>query len=160
MDSLAYIIKASRFTGLRSMGSALARTVIRDHMRSIYRNLSSSKHSLVQSTLRLLISIARHSVGTCRDLQETFNFAFKSFPQLLKMRKKTSKSAVGTKDVTMPEDSRTLLIQFIMSFFIRGDASVKKFVLEAKSVVSSIFKDLKSDPFQVILKLYLSASRV
>ncbi|KAI8924368.1 ribosome 60S biogenesis N-terminal-domain-containing protein [Entophlyctis helioformis] len=144
INCVAYTLAASRLVGHRSTGTSLARSVIRNHLKMVYRNLSSGKPILVQSTLRLLVALASHGSSTTRELHESFNFTHKSFPSLLKIRKK------GATGGSLPDDIRTLTIQFMLAFINRGDASIKKTVLETKEFLAGIIKDIKNDPFETI----------
>ena len=76
-DVLGHIIPVLKMTGHRSFGTAVVRSILRNNMKPVYRNLSSGKHTVIQSTLRLLVSMAGHSQSTTRELQETFNFSMK-----------------------------------------------------------------------------------
>jgi hypothetical protein len=57
-------------------------------MKPVYRNLSSRKHALMQSTLRLLVAMVTQSSSTTRELFDTFNFTLKvgNFPCILTIR--------------------------------------------------------------------------
>lgn len=53
----------------------------------LYRNLTSGRHLLIQSTLKLLGSMVMHGSSTTKELQETFNFSLKTLHGFLKIRK-------------------------------------------------------------------------
>lgn len=54
----------------------------------------------------------------------------------------------------MPKlDTRTLYIQFLLAFFIRGDATVKKEVLEMPDLFQAALKDIYNDSFPLIKQI-------
>ncbi|KAJ3040726.1 nucleolar pre-ribosomal-associated protein 1 [Rhizophlyctis rosea] len=146
-DVLAHIIPVLKMTGHRSSGTAIVRNIIRNHMKAIYRNLSSGKYTVIQSTLRLMVSIAGYTQSTTRELQETFNFTMKPLHKLLSVRKRANEEKKSSRPT---EDVRTLYIRFILAFLVRGDTGVKKAVLETKDFVSGIFKGMIEDFYETV----------
>jgi hypothetical protein len=114
-------------------------------MPTIFRNLNSGKHLLIQSTLRLLVAMVMHGHNTTRELLEKFNFSLKAVNSFLSIRKKNIDSGV------MREDIRTLYIRFIFGFIIRGDSFVRKTILETKNLIFSILKEIHLDPLEVLI---------
>ncbi|KAI9093463.1 ribosome 60S biogenesis N-terminal-domain-containing protein [Phlyctochytrium arcticum] len=143
LDILAYVIVLSKRVNQRTVGSEIARKIMRAHMKPVYRGLCSGKPPLTQSTLRLLISIAQFSSSTVKELQETFNFSMKALPKLLNDRRGTSK--LSKPKNPGKEDVRTLYIRFLLSFMQKGNSIVKRFIMEAKDTLGSIFKGLYAD---------------
>lgn len=47
-------------------------------------------------------------------------------------------------------DVRTSYIRFLLAFLKQGDGAVKKFMLEAKDLLSAIFKGMSEDSYEVI----------
>jgi hypothetical protein len=143
LDLLAYSITCSKKIGNRSIGTAGARRCIREYMATLFRNLTSGKHVLIQSTLRLLVALVMHGSNTTRELLDHFNFTLKSLGSFLKIRKKYTHGDAA-------EDIRTLYIRFIFGFIIRGDVSVKQSILETKNIFGPMMKDLKDDPYWTV----------
>jgi Ribosome 60S biogenesis N-terminal len=162
LDVMAFTLTSARMLGYRATGTSMVRRIIRNYMPVIYRNLNSGTHVLIAGTLRLLVAMVMHGQTTTRELEAAFNFSLKPLQSFLRIKKKK----VGTSDDTGKEvsksssedDIRTLYVKFILGFFIRGDASVKKSLLDTKGVVAFILKDLKNDSFEVI-DFVLSALR-
>ncbi|KAJ3057559.1 hypothetical protein HK097_000025 [Rhizophlyctis rosea] len=109
-DVLGHIISALKMAGHRSVGTAIVRSIIRNHMKPIYRNLSSGKHTVIQSTLRLLVSMAGHSQSTTRELQETFNFSMKTVDMIL--------SALQRNVIDDPHLSRAVKVSFFNNYIL------------------------------------------
>ncbi|KAJ3294460.1 hypothetical protein HK104_003568 [Borealophlyctis nickersoniae] len=149
LEVLSRVIPVAKMVGSRSIGTGMVRNVIRNHMKILYRNLSSGKHVVIQSTLRLLVAVTGYGQGTTRELQETFNFTMKALHKLLTIRKKSAAGQEGTKP-RKAEDVRTLYIRFILAFLVRGDVGVKKAVLETKDFVSGIFKGMAEDTYETV----------
>ncbi|KAJ1327196.1 hypothetical protein BSLG_010538 [Batrachochytrium salamandrivorans] len=144
VDCVAYTLSASRLVGHHSVGTNLAKEVIRNHMKDIIHNIGCDKKSLVISSLRLLGSLASHGGSITHDVMNSFNFTLKELPGLLKKRKIRKASGL------MVNDIRTLLIKFILSFVISGDASVKKSLLEIKNLFTSLFAGIRNDSFDTV----------
>ncbi|KAJ3083057.1 nucleolar pre-ribosomal-associated protein 1 [Rhizoclosmatium hyalinum] len=142
METLSLTITCSRLLGARATGTSLAKTIIRTHMKQLYRNLSSKKHALMQVTMRLLAAMVVQSSSCARELFDGFNFTLKALPFLFKVRKVT--------DAGRMEDVRGLYIRFLLGFLMYGDAAVKKGILETKDTVSSIFKGAQEDHYLTI----------
>ncbi|KAJ3296327.1 nucleolar pre-ribosomal-associated protein 1 [Rhizoclosmatium sp. JEL0117] len=142
METLSLTITCSRLLGARATGTSLAKTIIRTHMKQLYRNLSSKKHALMQVTMRLLAAMVVQSSSCARELFDGFNFTLKALPFLFKVRKAT--------DAGRMEDVRGLYIRFLLGFLMYGDAAVKKGILETKDTVSSIFKGAQEDHYLTI----------
>ncbi|KAJ3175652.1 hypothetical protein HK101_010603 [Irineochytrium annulatum] len=158
LDVLANVITVTRFVGgARSIGTGVVRAIIRNHMRPLYRNLSSRKNALIQSTLRLLVAMSTQSSSTTRELQETFNFSMKSLPGLFKIRRKVAPQEENegeepAKPVrrTNRDDVRSLYIRFLLGFLMFGATPVKKAMLEIRDSISGIFKGTWEDSFEMI----------
>ncbi|KAI8902825.1 ribosome 60S biogenesis N-terminal-domain-containing protein [Globomyces pollinis-pini] len=144
LDTISYTIECTRIVGYRTIGTSITQSIIRNHMTTIYRNLSGGKNSLIQSTLRLLSIIVSQNVSITRELLDTFNFGLKNLPTFLRTRKTKVEPGV------IIDDIRTLYIKFALGFLITGDAQVKKTILETKNFIPSIFKDLKNDSYDLI----------
>ncbi|KND03819.1 uncharacterized protein SPPG_01275 [Spizellomyces punctatus DAOM BR117] len=147
LDVIAHMILSSKLIEMWSTGSAASRSIIRDWMKPIYRNLSSGKRPLIQSTLRLLIAVAGFNSATAKELHETFNFTMQALPKLLHTRQKSPREDVKPR---RNEDVRTLYIRFLFAFLEQGDISVKRFMLEAKDILSSVFKGLADDSYETV----------
>ncbi|KAI8916775.1 ribosome 60S biogenesis N-terminal-domain-containing protein [Powellomyces hirtus] len=147
-DVIARIITGAKLVQLFPIGSTIARTVIRDHMVAVYRNLSSGKHITIQSTLRLLVAVAGLRSSTAKELHDIFNFGLKALTKILNTRQK--KSGEETKSSRRTEDIRSLYVKFLLCFLEQGDALVKKVMLETKDLLSSIFKGLADDTYQTV----------
>ena len=127
-------------------------------MVAIYRYLNSNQYVLMQSTLKLLVAIANHSMSTTQELVQNFNFNLKALPSLLLIRKKhktepTVTQSIGDKvrrETNLDRNSiRGLYIQFLMALIQRGDTAVRSSLLQIKKLINLIFKDLKNDSFHV-----------
>ncbi|TPX63386.1 hypothetical protein SpCBS45565_g06637 [Spizellomyces sp. 'palustris'] len=147
LDVIAHLILSSKLIEMWSTGSAASRYIIRDWMKSVYRNLSSGKRPLIQSTLRLLTAVAGFNSATAKELHETFNFTMQALPKLLHTRQKPTREDVKPR---RSEDVRTLYIRFLFAFLEQGDVSIKRFMLEAKDILSSIFKGLADDSYETV----------
>jgi nucleolar pre-ribosomal-associated protein 1 len=132
-------------------------------MSVIYRYLNSGTHVVISCTLRLLVieismqvSMVMHGPTTTKELEQIFNFSLKSVPSFLEIRKR-QKPTLSLNENLEPskcsllrsDDIRTLYIKFLLGFFIRGDASVKKALLDSKCI-SYILKNIRQDSFQLI----------
>ncbi|KAJ3013258.1 UNVERIFIED_CONTAM: nucleolar pre-ribosomal-associated protein 1 [Siphonaria sp. JEL0065] len=141
METLSLIVTCSRLLGSRNVGTSVAKTIIRGHMKQLYRNLSSKKHALMQVTMRLLSAMVVQGSSCARELFVGFNFTLKALPFLFKVKKPSDKGKM--------EDVRGLYIRFLLGFLMYGDANVKKGILETKDTVSSIFKGAHEDHYLV-----------
>ncbi|KAI9288533.1 ribosome 60S biogenesis N-terminal-domain-containing protein [Umbelopsis sp. AD052] len=130
---------------IRSSGVSLIRRILQQQLRYIYRNLTAPRIMLQHSTLRLLISMNSFSASTTRELLDTFNFQLNGFTNFCNYRRKESNNANSWK-----YDLRTSYVEFVLSFFKYGDASVKKDILQVKDLVSPIFKGLERDAYQLM----------
>ncbi len=142
---MAYVLSASRLVGARSVGTSLARCLIRDHLPTIYRYLNHGKQIVIQSALRLLVSLVMHGPSTTRELFDAFNFQLKPLAGFLRIRRKQSEPNGNS-----IQDIRTLYVKFLLGFLIRGDSNVKKSILETKNLLGFIVKDMKNDPFESV----------
>ncbi|KAG0099120.1 hypothetical protein BGZ93_009097 [Podila epicladia] len=130
----------------RAHSMKLSRTILQNHMTVIYRHLSSGRPNTVQATLRLLTAMNHVHQITTRELKDDFNFGLKVLSKLRNQRRKETEG-----DSTINKaDTRTLYIQFLLAFFVRGDATVKKEVLEIPDLVQRTLNDLYLDSFQLI----------
>ncbi|KAJ3412602.1 nucleolar pre-ribosomal-associated protein 1 [Chytridiales sp. JEL 0842] len=154
LDVLAYAITATRLIGSRSVGTAVVRSIMRGNMKPVYRNLSSRKHTLMQSTLRLLVALATQSSSTTKELFDTFNFTLKALPTLLNIRKKAASESAVKSRRPPSEDIRTLYIRFLLAFIMFGDVTVRKAILETKGAVSGIFKGMWEDTYETVEFLF------
>ncbi|RUP46033.1 ribosome 60S biogenesis N-terminal-domain-containing protein [Jimgerdemannia flammicorona] len=145
-DILAKTIQLAHTPSARSVGLSIIRRVLRGHMKIVYRNLSSGRIPLCQSALRLLIAMNSFSQPTTREMIEGFNFQQKAVGKFLVLRKKHSDEGA----LNFKSDIRSLWIRFVLSFFVNGDARIKKDVLDIKKFVSAIFKGLGQDSYELI----------
>ncbi|KAI8617126.1 ribosome 60S biogenesis N-terminal-domain-containing protein [Chytriomyces sp. MP71] len=143
LDTIAYVLLASRLLNARNTGAHLARTIIRNHMKPLYKSLSSKKHALMQSTCRVLSGLVVQSSSCTRELFNTFNFTMKALPTLFRIKRTAT-------DAGRMEDVRGLYIRFLLGFLMYGDTTVKKGILETKDAVSGIFKGSWEDHFLTI----------
>lgn len=151
IDVIAFTITAARLLGFRSIGSQMVRKIMTEYLTQIYRYLNSGSHALIASTLRLLVSMVMHGSTTTKELHANFNFSLKSLSSFLRIRKKSKKSSEkDDSNLSRSEDVRTLYIKFVLGFFIRGDASVKKSLLDIKGLVAFILADIKHDSYELI----------
>lgn len=149
-------------------------------MSTFYRFLNHGKKALIHATLALLATMVLHSPSTATDILAVFNFNLKPLPSFLNMRlrknvKKSPNSSLDidgnpissdavvdptTTSTTTPtllssdeivsKDIRGVYIKFLLAFLQRGDAMVKKTVLETKNLLHLIFKDIKNDSFDTV----------
>ncbi|KAG0343372.1 hypothetical protein BG004_005354, partial [Podila humilis] len=125
----------------------ITRTILQNHMTVIYRHLSSGRPNTVQATLRLLTAMNHVHAITTRELKDEFNFGLKV---LSKLRNQRRKDAEGDATSVNKADTRTLYVQFLLAFFVRGDATVKKEILEIPDLIQRTLNDLYLDSFQLI----------
>ncbi|KAF8934535.1 hypothetical protein BGZ52_004134 [Haplosporangium bisporale] len=130
----------------RAHSMKLTRAILQNHMTVIYRHLSSGKPNTVQATLRLLTAMNHVHQITTRELKDDFNFGLKVLSKLRNQRRKETEGD----SVINKADTRTLYIQFLLAFFVRGDATVKKEVLEIPDLIQRTLNDLYLDSFQLI----------
>ncbi|KAI8602359.1 ribosome 60S biogenesis N-terminal-domain-containing protein, partial [Dissophora ornata] len=124
----------------------LTRSILQNQgrMTVVYKNLSSGRQNTVQATLRLLTAMNHVHHTTTRELKDGFNFSLKILSKLKNQRRKEGDEAANK------ADTRTLYIQFLLSFFVRGDATVKKEVLEMPDLFQAALKDLYNDSLPLI----------
>ncbi|KAF9094869.1 hypothetical protein BGX23_001439 [Mortierella sp. AD031] len=136
----------------RPQAIRLTRSILQNQSRMtcIYKNLSSGRQNTVQATLRLLTAMNHVHHTTTKELKDSFNFSLKALTKLRHMRRKEGDSESANK-----ADTRTLYIQFLLAFFIRGDATVKKEVLEMPDLFQLALKDLPNDPFPLVNQVLL-----
>ncbi|KAF9403252.1 hypothetical protein BGX21_005853 [Mortierella sp. AD011] len=130
----------------RTHAIKLTRSILQNQSRmtTIYKNLSSGRQNTVQATLRLLTAMNHVHHSTTRELKDGFNFGLKALSKLKNQRRKEGD------DTANKTDTRTLYIQFLLAFFVRGDATVKKEVLEMPDLFQAALKDLHNDAFPLI----------
>ncbi|KAF9361204.1 hypothetical protein BGX26_005028 [Mortierella sp. AD094] len=130
----------------RTHAIKLTRSILQNQSRmtTIYKNLSSGRQNTVQATLRLLTAMNHVHHSTTRELKDGFNFGLKVLSKLKNQRRKEGD------DATNKTDTRTLYVQFLLAFFVRGDATVKKEVLEMPDLFQAALKDLHNDAFPLI----------
>ncbi|KAF9289666.1 hypothetical protein BGZ68_008857 [Mortierella alpina] len=131
----------------RTFAIKLTRAILQNQSRMtcIYKNLSSGRQNTVQATLRLLTAMNHVHHTTTKELKDGFNFGLKALSKLKNQRRKE-----GDAESAGKADTRTLYIQFLLAFFIRGDATVKKEVLEMPDLFQVALKDLPNDTFPLI----------
>ncbi|KAF9959147.1 hypothetical protein BGZ72_010277 [Mortierella alpina] len=131
----------------RTFAIKLTRAILQNQSRMtcIYKNLSSGRQNTVQATLRLLTAMNHVHHTTTKELKDGFNFGLKALSKLKYQRRKE-----GDAESVGKADTRTLYIQFLLAFFIRGDATVKKEVLEMPDLFQAALKDLYNDTFPLI----------
>ncbi|KAF9365845.1 hypothetical protein BGX34_008056 [Mortierella sp. NVP85] len=130
----------------RTHAMKITRSILQNQgrMTAIYKNLSCGRLNTVQATLRLLTAMNHVHQSTTRELKDGFNFGLKALSKLKNQRRKEGEEASNKTDI------RTLYIQFLLAFFIRGDATVKKEVLEMPDLFQAALKDIYNDPFTLI----------
>ncbi|KAF9438011.1 hypothetical protein BGZ76_010215 [Entomortierella beljakovae] len=123
----------------------LTRSILQNQgrMTTIYKNLSSGRQNTVQATLRLLTAMNHVHYTTTRELKDGFNFGLKVLSKFKNQRRKEDEDANKT-------DTRTLYIQFLLAFFVRGDATVKKEIMEMPDLLQAALKDLHNDAFPLV----------
>ncbi|KAJ3356740.1 nucleolar pre-ribosomal-associated protein 1 [Entophlyctis luteolus] len=144
VDVIANVLVVSKLVGMKSVGTNLAKSIIRGHMKPIYKYLSSKKNSCIQVAAKLLSALSSRSPGCTKELYETFNFTLKALPSLFRIRK----SLNG--DEGRMEDVRGYYIRFLLGFLVLGDLQVKKGLLEMKDAISGIFKGAWEDHYSVL----------
>ncbi|KAF9110441.1 hypothetical protein BGX27_006334 [Mortierella sp. AM989] len=134
----------------RTHAIKLTRSILQNQnrMTTIYKNLSSGRQNTVQATLRLLTAMNHVHHSTTRELKDGFNFGLKVLSKLKNQRRKEGD------DATNKIDTRTLYIQFLLAFFVRGDATVKKEVLEMPDLFQAALKDLHNDAFPLVKQVF------
>ncbi|KAI9013201.1 ribosome 60S biogenesis N-terminal-domain-containing protein [Gaertneriomyces semiglobifer] len=142
VDVLARVITGSALVEARNVGASLSRSIIRNNLPVLYRNISSGAPPLIQASLRLLTAMATISQSVCKELASTFNFTMKSLQKLVHMRQKSSSRK--------NESGRSLYIRFLLAFLEHGDVGTKKFLLEGKDLVSTLFKGLSDDSLETV----------
>ncbi|KAI8826758.1 ribosome 60S biogenesis N-terminal-domain-containing protein [Fimicolochytrium jonesii] len=145
VDVIARIIEGSKLVELYPSGLFIARRVVREYMKQLYRGLSSGKNSMMQSTLRLFVAVARFNPSTSKELVENFNFTMNAIPKLLSTRQKSQSSKSHR-----AEDVRSLYVKYLLALLEHGDGTTKKFLMETKNLLSSIFKGLPEDDIELV----------
>ncbi|KAG0273711.1 hypothetical protein BGZ95_010495 [Linnemannia exigua] len=130
----------------------LTRSILQNQSRMtcIYKNLSSGRQNTVHAALRLLTAMNHVHHTTTKELKDSFNFSLKVLPKLRFLKRKD-----GEAEPTNKADTRTLYVQFLLAFFIRGDATIKKEVLEMPDLFQLALKDLSNDAFPLINQVLL-----
>ena len=80
LNVLQYVIQASKDVAEETymVGSNVCRTITRDCMKYIFRNVSSSDNiPLVQATLGLMNAVTSYSISANSDFYHSFNFGMK-----------------------------------------------------------------------------------
>lgn len=77
----------------------IARSVIRNHMKDIYSNLSSGSQRLLQATLRICTALVTFSPDIAREFVHRFHFGFKHFGTIAAMRSGVKKHYAKGKNV-------------------------------------------------------------
>ncbi|KAG0049349.1 hypothetical protein BGZ83_005861 [Gryganskiella cystojenkinii] len=124
----------------------ITRTILQNHLTVVYRHLSSGRQNTVQATLRLLTAMNHVHHQTTKEIKDEFNFGLKALSKLRHHRRPKEGETVEAAKV----DTRTLYVQFLMAFFVRGDATVKKEMLEIPDLVQKTLNDLHLDSPQLI----------
>ncbi|KAG0230650.1 hypothetical protein BGW41_002440 [Actinomortierella wolfii] len=132
----------------RNFSIKITRHIFQHQMTALYRHLSSGRQNAVQATLRLLTAMNYVHHTTTKEIKDGFNFSLKALPKLLNQRRKDDDEGSANKP-----DTRTLYIQFLLAFFVRGDHTVKKDILEIKDLISPIFQGLLADTPQLVTQL-------
>ncbi|KAK3825715.1 MAG: ribosome 60S biogenesis N-terminal-domain-containing protein, partial [Benniella sp.] len=135
----------------RTHAMKITRSILQNQgrMTAIYKNLSCGRLNTVQATLRLLTAMNHVHQSTTRELKDGFNFGLKALSKLKNQRRKEGEEASNKTGMLRPY-TRTIYIQFLLAFFIRGDATVKKEVLEMPDLFQAALKDIYNDPFTLI----------
>ncbi|KAG0220462.1 ribosome 60S biogenesis N-terminal-domain-containing protein [Mortierella sp. GBAus27b] len=130
----------------RTHAMKITRAILQNQSRmtAIYKNLSCGRQNTIQATLRLLTAMNHVHQSTTRELKDGFNFGLKALSKLRNQRRKEGEEAANK------TDTRTLYIQFLLAFFIRGDATVKKEILEMPDLFQVALKSLHNDSFPLI----------
>ncbi|XP_013390807.1 nucleolar pre-ribosomal-associated protein 1, partial [Lingula anatina] len=127
-------------SNLKTVGHSLVRRLLAGHMGAIFSMLwPSNKASHIKASLKLLTSMVMLSDSTARDVQAQFDFTHQALPALLLRR-----------NIQDPQDIRTCLLQFIMSFLNSGDSSVVRQLVEQKGFLNSIFFGMVNDRLSTV----------
>ncbi|KAJ1678748.1 hypothetical protein EV182_003424, partial [Spiromyces aspiralis] len=127
----------------RTQGVRIARSVLRQSSKSIYRALSNPRSGVCYQTLRLLNTLATLGEGVLlAELKDQFQWDLKSLPIIGADRSKSSYI-----------NGRVLWMRFVLAFFCHGDAKLKSAMLDIKDIVPNLFKALASDPYEVVNEL-------
>ncbi|KAK3842885.1 MAG: ribosome 60S biogenesis N-terminal-domain-containing protein, partial [Linnemannia gamsii] len=136
----------------------LTRSILQNQSRMtcIYKNLSSGRQNTVHAALRLLTAMNHVHHTTTKELKDSFNFSLKVLPKLRFLKRKDGEAEPTNKAGTLLLIyTRTLYVQFLLAFFVRGDAAVKKEVLEMPDLFQLALKDLANDAFPLINQVLL-----
>ncbi|KAF9207962.1 hypothetical protein BGZ49_010158 [Haplosporangium sp. Z 27] len=135
----------------RANAIKLTRSILQSQgrMTTIYKNLSSGRQNTVQATLRLLTAMNNVHHSTTRELKDGFNFGLKVLSKLKNQRRKEG-DEIANKTVFTGVDTRTLYLQFLLAFFVRGDVTVKKEIMEMPDLFQAALKDLHNDAFPLV----------
>ncbi|KAF9415620.1 hypothetical protein BGZ94_010452 [Podila epigama] len=144
LEVLSKLIHQCNTPLYRAHSMKLTRTILQNHMTVIYRHLSSGRPNTIQATLRLLTAMNHVHHITTRELKDDFNFGLKALSKLKNQRRKETDADASS------ANTRTLYIQFLLAFFVRGDATVKKEVLEIPDLIQRALNDLYMDSFPLI----------
>ncbi|KAF8469027.1 ribosome 60S biogenesis N-terminal-domain-containing protein [Kalaharituber pfeilii] len=149
-SALALLVRTtSAIAELNTHGAALCRIIMKqENMKLIYRGITAHQDRVSSPMLRLLTEINKFNYGTlCHSLYAAFDFSVKDLGKNLEPKKST----VGEPGGVIQEDPnkpalRTVYIRFLLSFLQFGSATVKQGILGQRSLISPVFKHLKSDP--------------
>ncbi|KAI8050434.1 ribosome 60S biogenesis N-terminal-domain-containing protein [Syncephalis plumigaleata] len=141
--------RCSRLPELRSVGTALARAIIQDRMKLVYRLLSASKSNANIAALGLLTAINAQGSIIAGELYTNFNFSLNA------LRRISSRLSMQSKDNTKDKSKfakleRAHYVHFMLSFIKYGDISVKKAVISSKEFATGVLGHLHLDSNEII----------
>jgi hypothetical protein len=134
---IAFIISPSTRGTDRTVAMAVARKVMRKHLKVLYWLLSAEDNRVICSALEVLLAMVQLGAKSslARELQAKFNFSLKPF-----MRLPYKPFAKSEKHPEQAKKVRSLFIRFSLAFLENGDAELTKATLEINNFVTSMLK--------------------
>ena len=132
----------------RMNGESIIRYILRHHMNSLHRNLSSSIISVLIGTLRLFMIMSGFTLAVTQELFRSFIFDMKRLDALAHDRR-SQQQWREKKDINITSvwnmNVRQLYVRFVLNFVHHSDSSFKKEVLEIKGFLQGLMKGLAED---------------
>jgi nucleolar pre-ribosomal-associated protein 1 len=128
---------------IKATGEAMIHRILKEHMKTLYRNLDHSNISVLLSTLRLLVFMSNFSILSTKEMFRVFIFDMKRLKKLADDKRQIKHHPQTLSIWHM--NVRQLYVRFVLSYVHHADPMLKQQVLETKDFIKSIMKKFPED---------------
>jgi nucleolar pre-ribosomal-associated protein 1 len=121
---------------LTPAGSALAKEIIEQHLKPIYRSLFACRPAPTKTAIKLLLALVEYQKGSLvPELAANVDFTLNAYSKILETHETRGND----------ESIRESFIRFYLSFIRHGNSSVRKDLISQRKIISGWLKRIAED---------------